>query len=307
MAVTVYVENIDAKVSEADLRSFFSFCGRISTISITPTSNEADAVKSASVTFEQDAAAKTALLLDRSQLGPRQVRVSAAPTLDQLVSRSSPEPADAEIRQEDKPRTRILAEYLAQGYVISDKVIEKGIALDQEHGFSKKFTRTLTEFDHKFHATEKARAVDDKYSVTAKASTRWKDMQSYFEKALDTPTGRKLRKFYEETNKQVVDVHNEARHLADLKRSKEQPAKPPCECGSPSAAGAATDSTPAPVSDIEKSGLHKVAGSDRTQCNCAAVSAACPCPAGECACAGCAKNPDAAAASNTAASSAAAA
>lgn len=47
-------------------------------------------------------------------------------------------------------------------------------------------------------------------------------MNSYFEKALDTPTGRRVRDFYIQSEKQVQDIHNEARRLADLK-SKQSP------------------------------------------------------------------------------------
>jgi hypothetical protein len=48
----------------------------------------------------------------------------------------------------------------------------------------------------------------------------WNGAHSFFEKAIGTPTGQKLRNFYVEGNKQVIDVHNEARHLANLKSGK---------------------------------------------------------------------------------------
>ena len=45
-------------------------------------------------------------------------------------------------------------------------------------------------------------------------------MASYFEQALGTPTGQRVRNFYASGNKQVMDVHNEARRLADMKAGK---------------------------------------------------------------------------------------
>lgn len=45
-------------------------------------------------------------------------------------------------------------------------------------------------------------------------------MASYFEKALGTPTGQKLAAFYTSGDKQVRDIHTEARRLADLKSGK---------------------------------------------------------------------------------------
>jgi hypothetical protein len=105
-------------------------------------------------------------------------------------------------------------------YVISDKAIEQAIALDQQHGISNRFTSALKNFDSKYKATEKAQAADDKYAVTAKVNTAWNGLYSYYDKATSTPTGQKLRKFYEDGAKQAIDVHNEARHLANLKSGK---------------------------------------------------------------------------------------
>jgi hypothetical protein len=216
------------------------------------------------VTFEKESAAKTALLLDSTQLGPAHVNVTSAASLDDLGATPAGTGADADqqddLAQEDKPRTRVLAEYLAHGYVISDKAIEKAIALDSQHGLTSKFSTTLKNFDDKLKATEKAGAVDAKLGLSAKASAGWAGLHSYFDKALGTPTGQKLREFYNTGNKQVMDVHNEARHLADLKAGKNPP--------------------------------QKVEGSEKTTCACAGGAEKCGCAPGTCACASCSKNTD---------------
>jgi len=218
MSTTVHVEGISSQTTKDEVRDFFSFCGKISNLSITPTSGDEKASKSATVTFEKETAAKTALLLDNTQLGPAQVQVKPAASLDDLGHRGEGE--EHEVQQEDKPRSRIIAEYLAHGYVISDKIIERAIALDQQHGVSARFSKTLKDFDGRYKATDKARATDNKFGMTRSATMAWNSVHSYFDKAINTPTGQKLRKFYEEGNKQVVDVHNEARHLANLKSGK---------------------------------------------------------------------------------------
>ncbi|PSN66958.1 hypothetical protein BS50DRAFT_379154 [Corynespora cassiicola Philippines] len=220
MSTTVHVEGISTKTSEDEIRSFFSFCGKISSLSVTPTDND---TQSASVTFEKPAAAKTALLLDNTQLGPNSVHVTAAKSIDELAGEKAAgaeEAKDGEhhIEQEEKPRARIFAEYLAHGYAISDKAIERALAIDQQHGVSNRFTTVLTNFDQRLGATQKAQAVDTKLGVTQKVNAGWRSLTSYFDKAAGTPTGQKLRQFYETGNKTVVDVHNEARHLADLKK-----------------------------------------------------------------------------------------
>ena len=232
---------------------------------MTPTSDAAEATKSATVTFEKETAAKTALLLDSTQLGPAQVHVSSAASLEDIAGSKAAGSADEpkgehEVEQEDKPRSRIVAEYLAHGYVISDKAIERAIALDNQHGISNRFVKTLQDFDQRTKATQTAQAVDAKYGVSGRADAAWRGMTSYFDKAMGTPTGQRLRQFYMQGNKNVLDVHNEARHLANLKSGKGQ--------------------------------LHEVPDTNRTTCACGSTTENCPCAPGTCACSNCAKNPD---------------
>jgi len=264
MSNTVHVRGISPQTSEKEVRDFFSFCGKITSLSVTPSSDAADAPKSAAVTFEKETAAKTALLLDNTQLGPSQVNVSTASSLDEIASKAptSPKAAghDEDINQEDKPRSRIIAEYLAHGYTISDTAIQNAIALDNKHGISNKFTAALSNFDDKYKATDKAKSVDASYGLTNKATSAWMGLNSYFEKALGTPTGQKVRDFYLQGDKQVRDIHAEARRLADLKAGK-------------------TPNEP-----------EKVAGTNKTVCRCGGAEGACACPPGQCACADCAKS-----------------
>jgi len=220
MSTTVHVKGISAQTPEKEVRDFFSFCGKIASLKLT---TEGDS-QSATVDFEKETAAKTALLLDNTQLGPSQVHVTSdSSSAHSSTTKEAGTESEHDVAQEDKPRARILAEYLAHGYVISDKVIEKGLALDQQHGISNRFTSALKNFDEKYQATEKTRGIDQQYGVTNRAGSAWAGLNSYFEKAINTPNGQKLRDFYVQTSKQVLDVHNEARHLANLKTGKPSP------------------------------------------------------------------------------------
>lgn len=222
-STVVHVKNISHETSDKEVRDFFSFCGKISSLSVTPTSEAADSTKSATVTFEKETAAKTALLLDSTQLGPSQVQVSSAASLGDLASSAAhavvgdKDAHDDDISQEDKPRSRIVAEYLAHGYVLSDSALERALALDKKHGVSSRFTTFITQIDDRFKATDKARGIDHSYGITDRAAQGWRGLNSYFEKALGTPTGQKVAAFYTKGNQQVVDIHTEARRLADLK------------------------------------------------------------------------------------------
>lgn len=283
--------------------------GKIQSLSLTPESNDSSASQSASVTFEKETAAKTALLLDNTQLGPSQVHVTAGQTLEQASGGKTAGASEDDLAQEDKPRARVAAEMLAHGYNLSDQVIQKALALDQQHGISTRFTTALQNFDAKYKVSEKAKTTDTQYGISAKANEGWKGFNSYFEKALGTPTGLKVRQFYEQGSKQVLDVHNEAKHLASLKAGKEpnhpvegKEGRTACACGSAAAKCSCKpgecacsscsknpDEKTSTVS-AEEAELEKIPGTEKTKCNCGGADAKCACEAGKCACASCPKS-----------------
>ncbi|KAL9099034.1 MAG: hypothetical protein Q9163_005410 [Psora crenata] len=272
-STVVHVKNIAHQTSEKEVRDFFSFCGKITSLSVTPESQAEDSPQSATVTFEKETAAKTALLLDNTQLGPSQVQVSSASGLSDMASSTGATTSDDtnrdenDIAQEDKPRSRIVAEYIAHGYAISDAALQRAIALDNKHGVSNRFTSALQNFDSKYKASDRAKGLDQSYGISQKAGRGWAGIHSYFEKAMGTPTGQKLAAFYTQTDKQVRDIHAEAKRLADLKKG-----------------GASGGS----MAENEKT-MEKVPGTEKTTCQCGGNTSTCPCEEGKCACSGCDK------------------
>lgn len=132
---------------------------------------------------------------------------------------------------------------------------------------SNRFTNALASFDAKYKATDKARGLDQSYGVTDKAYAGWRGLNSYFEKALGTPTGQKLVNFYTQSDKQVRDIHAEARRLADIKSGK----------------------TNSSSKEENEKTMEKVPGTEKTTCQCGGDTGACPCEEGKCACSGCSK------------------
>ncbi|RYP19682.1 hypothetical protein DL765_003197 [Monosporascus sp. GIB2] len=218
-ANTVHVKGISAQTDNKEIKDFFSFCGKITDIQVT-TSGEN--TKEASVTFEKPTAAKTAQLLNNTQLGGAQITVTptdGSGNDDEHHPTGGNGEGDAdEIAQEEKPRSRILAEYLAHGYVVGDAALQQAIELDAKHGVTERFRKTLTNLDQKYHATDRARATDQSYGVSARVGSLFGGLGSYFEKATNTPTGKKLVQFYANSQRQVQDIHAEARRLAELKK-----------------------------------------------------------------------------------------
>lgn len=274
---TIHVSNISSQTTQKELTDFFSFCGKISSSSLTPSSSDPSALQSATITFASPTATKTALLLDQTQLGPSRISVTSAASIDDLASGhvashgdeptfgADTDPLEKLKSQESKPRATILAEMLAQGYTIADTALEKAISLDKQHGFTTKFYNLLHTLDSKLHATETAKTTDQTYHISEKAAgltrTATSTFSRYFEKFAGTPTGNRIRGFYQEGEKQVLDVHNEARRLADLKKQEE-----------------------------EQSKVH--AEPETTTCNCGGVEHSCKCAPHKCACAGCTKKTD---------------
>ncbi|RDA90916.1 hypothetical protein CP533_4447 [Ophiocordyceps camponoti-saundersi (nom. inval.)] len=219
---TVIVKNIAPSTSDTEVKDFFSFCGKIADFSVTGSGGES---KTAEVTFEKDAAMKTAVLLNNTQLGPNHISVAcasgdvndddAADGSHKHVERNAD---DMNLSQEEKPRARVIAEYMANGYVIGDAAIQRAIQLDNKHGVSSRFVNTLQNLDRKYHASDRAKATNESYGISQRANTWYNGIGSYFERASNTPTGRKLVKFYEDGARQVQDIHVEARRLADLKK-----------------------------------------------------------------------------------------
>jgi len=213
---SITVTNVASDVTEKQLKDFFSFCGKLSSLEM----HQDGTNQKAKITFERQSAAKTALLLQDAQLGSSKIKVSADSSVEGADSHDN---TATGLSQEDKPRTAIIAEYLSHGYVLGDTAVQKSIDFDHQHGVSARFTSFLNSMDDKFGVTERSKAVDDKYKVTEKGQGAVDRIHTYFEAALDTPTGKKVRDFYTSGQKNILDIHNEARRLADSRQGKEGP------------------------------------------------------------------------------------
>ncbi|EGS19951.1 RNA recognition motif-containing protein [Thermochaetoides thermophila DSM 1495] len=220
MATTVHVKNIGLNTADKEIKDFFSFCGKITSIEITAGAE----TKSATVTFEKETAARTALLLNHTSLGGNEILVEGEASAEGPATPPNEPNAAANgesspvIRQEEKPRARILAEILAHGYCVAEAGIQAAIALDEKHNVTQRFLNTLKNLDAKYHATDRALAADAQYNLTGRATSLLTGLSSYFEKASHTPTGKRIVDFYTAHSKQVQDIHAEARRLADLKK-----------------------------------------------------------------------------------------
>lgn len=225
--MTIKVTNIHQGVTEKETRDFFQFCGKIRSLKLEKGSS--GNTQAAEIHFEREAAAKTALLLDNTKLGQEQIKVEMAGGSSSAGRSTNGNGASGdELMQEDKPRAAIFAEILSHGYVISDSALERGIEVDKKHGISQRFydilnsaLQTAKSLDEKYHVQDRVTKADETYKVSDQAKSRFEKLQQYFQSALGTPTGQRVRDFYTSAQKQVLDIHNEARRLADERQGKD--------------------------------------------------------------------------------------
>ncbi|KAK7689800.1 hypothetical protein QCA50_006439 [Cerrena zonata] len=222
-AYTVYVSDLSPTTTEQHLNDFFTFCGKISSISFDA------AAHAATIHFEKPQAAKTAIMLNGGTLDGTHISVTSESVHLEGEEKREAETHDGTYRQEDKPKAGIAAEYLAKGYKLSDHILQRAIEYDTKQGISNKFLTYFQSLD----TTIGAKALGPEKTVTGKiqetlsqAQVRAKTIDEqkglstkavdYYSKALTSPWGLKVKQFYTTTSKQVLDIHEEALRIADL-------------------------------------------------------------------------------------------
>ncbi|TKY87467.1 hypothetical protein EX895_003481 [Sporisorium graminicola] len=152
-ASAVFVSGLNKSTAKKQIDDFFSFCGSITKLDL---SDDGDTHQKALIHFAKPSAASTAVMLHGSSLDGANLSVTlagdtsaaaaaaaAATTATATAAHDDAQP----VGQEDKPKTAIIAEYLAHGYTISDEITKRAIDLDSKHGLSTKFKGYLSQLD----------------------------------------------------------------------------------------------------------------------------------------------------------------
>jgi len=212
-ATLVVVKDISPASSEKTVKDFFLFCGKIKEFEL---QKEDDSEKqTALVLFEREPAAKTATLLTNALIDDSHITVE--PFFKDAIPSGAEEVVDGS--QEGKPKTRIIAEYLAAGYQLQDQVIAKSLEYDQKYNLSDKvktylaqLQETVKQLDEKYKVTEtvtaKAGEIDAKYQVQDKV----KQVQQH-------PVAQKVQGLATQTVTQILAVHEEAKRIAAEKKA----------------------------------------------------------------------------------------
>lgn len=229
---SVIASHIPSNVTPEKVREFFSFCGKIDSLNQLEDDGK---FKKYEVVFASPKAVSTALLLSDAELDNTFIKVEEVPEItDRATTAAAPQQggvSDAiptgdknydDVEQEEKPKHAIFAQLLADGYVVSDQVINKGIEFDKKNGISEKFNDFITGLDKKYVHSEdpestfnqqvqKAQESYAKTGIDAK-------LRKYFEDASKLSLGLKIHQYYKSFVDDVTQVHQEAVRLAHIKK-----------------------------------------------------------------------------------------
>ncbi|CAO3589041.1 unnamed protein product [Absidia cylindrospora] len=249
----VQVTNIGKDTTQASLRDFFAFCGKIKDFELAP----ADDQQKALILFETEKAAKTAELLSNALVENNHIQVQpyfqkSTTTTDEKSSATTQQvnasdvslikeeaehqraeggggtsPGAADEQQQDKKTvSNIMAELLSSGYILGDQVLAKGIDFDHRYGVREKvqhyfdqIRQNLQQWNEQYRVTDKANQMEQKMGLQQKQ----KDAQDWLQ---NNPTGQKVSGLISQFSQHITDLHSEARRLVSVRQNEAQQQKP---------------------------------------------------------------------------------
>ncbi|TID14922.1 hypothetical protein CANINC_004593 [Pichia inconspicua] len=229
---TVTASNIPATTPEAKISEFFSFCGKIKQLKIVDKNDKTQTIE---VEFEKPSAISTAVLLNGAEFDGLQIEVTepeGASHVNDKEDVSELKDGD-DIDQESKPKSAVIAELLASGYVLQSSLVDKAVKFDQEKGISERFKNWIENLDKKYHIQEKNKQLADQTSSLydqANSSlgleSYWNNsvrtVNSYLDKFKNDKYGSQVHDFYKNVTKDAKAVNDEALRLAELKKKQQE-------------------------------------------------------------------------------------
>jgi len=172
----VFVANISPNATEKTVSDFFSFCGRITKLTLRKEAT-GDGSQEAIVVFETDSAAKTALLLTNALIVDRPITV-----VPHVAATTDTPQAQGEVLKDVAPdtitnrtftapdhersKTSVVASMLAAGYVLGTDSVAKAREFDEKHMISlqlkvgaEQVKAKANEIDKALHISETANVI----------------------------------------------------------------------------------------------------------------------------------------------------
>jgi len=252
----VFVSNISPNATEKTVSDFFSFCGKITKLTLRREITSQDGSQEAIVIFETDSASKTALLLTNALIVDRPI------TVVPHISSDAPAPLAFEIPPEnitnrqftapdnERSKTSVVASMLAAGYVLGSDAASRAREIDEKHMISlqlkvgaEQVKAKANEIDKALHITEtanviktatleKAKEMDEKLHITEKvnqaADAVKQQANAFATKAAENEVVAKgvgmVKSLGTSIQQSFESLKNESMALVEQKRAQEQAA-----------------------------------------------------------------------------------
>ncbi|KAG4306327.1 hypothetical protein PORY_000315, partial [Pneumocystis oryctolagi] len=227
----INIKNISKDLSENDIISLFSSCGRILESKL---SRQANGTQEMIIMFDSCKAGKSALLLNGQELGGSELVVEAihfgniekyiGMLLFYIIIIT-----DYIHAYVSRQFTRFI-KYLSYGYIFSDNTLQKGVRLNRKYKISEHLSlvtqtvlKTIKAVNNRYTIDEKIKKINSKYNVLSTIQEKIRIITSYFQLTMNTKTGSKIHMFYVKCCRKCRNIHEEARRLAvcsNLKQNK---------------------------------------------------------------------------------------
>ncbi|RHZ76049.1 hypothetical protein Glove_208g30 [Diversispora epigaea] len=216
----IIVTDISSSASEKAVKEFFLFCDKIKEFELIK--DESSDKQTAYITFEKDSGSKTALMLSNAVIGDSQIVVKSA---DDTSATDDSYSDDGYSPNSGRTRTDLIAEILAAGYQLQDTIFETGSKYGVTASLSQYLSTLqskLLELDEKYKLSEKvtskALELDTQFAIQDTVKLYAAQAQGRAVQALETPPGKIAHDLYTNTYRQIGDIQNQARRIAEEKK-----------------------------------------------------------------------------------------
>ncbi|KAI8997726.1 hypothetical protein BDB01DRAFT_52912 [Pilobolus umbonatus] len=214
-SIYIVVSNISLESSEKTVKEFFLFCGKIQEFEMKIDDDDLQH-KIALIHFERESSAKTATLLSNALIDDTHI-------IAEVYSNKhikSDEKQTSTSKKPLKPGYRVAAEILANGYMLQNHVVAKGLEYDNRHDLSSRIAcflnsikSSVKQLDERYHIWDKAVCLNQKYKIHERVQYAADNAQTKAFEALQSPTGQKVQDLAHQTLIHITAVHHEAKRI----------------------------------------------------------------------------------------------
>ncbi|KAG5520259.1 hypothetical protein PMAC_001338 [Pneumocystis sp. 'macacae'] len=219
---TVNIRNISTNLSEEEIITFFSSCGKILG---TRLNRQKDGTQEMRIRFDSRKAKASALLLDGTELkgsklsieenGLKNIEGYIGILMFYIVITLN------YIKTYISQHSVRLVKYLSYSYAFTDNTLQKGIELNKKYKISERFyffmqfiLKKIKSVNDRYTIDQKIKSFDSKYNILNTVQEKIQVIIHYFRFTMNTKTGNQIRTFFTKCYRKCRSIHEEACRLA---------------------------------------------------------------------------------------------